>query len=134
MGLLALSLLLLLLLNDFIGCWPKHFMCFNGSLQQPSGANDIITLILQMWKKKWGTINFRNLLKMLISTQGGIHTQEFWLQDCTHNTYAPLHPTSKCRRYTDGVTGSVPGTNPGSMPTLLEDGPVAVMDVISTIL
>lgn len=71
---------------------------------------------------------------MLISTQGGIHTQEFWLQDCTHNTYAPLHPTSKCRHYTDGVTGSVPGTNPGSTPTLLEDGPVAVMDVISTIL
>ena len=71
---------------------------------------------------------------MLISTQGGIHTQEFWLQDCTHNPYTPLHPTSKGRHYTDEVTGRVPDTNTGSTPTLLKNGPVAVMDVISTIL
>lgn len=71
---------------------------------------------------------------MLISTQGGIHTQESWLQDCTHNPSTPLHPTGKCRCHTDGVTGSIPDTNPGSTPALLEDGPVAVMDVISTIL
>lgn len=71
---------------------------------------------------------------MLISTQGGIHTQEFWLQDCTHNPYTPLHPTSKGTHYTDEVTGRVPDTNTGSTPTLLEDGPVAVMDVISTML
>lgn len=66
---------------------------------------------------------------MLISTQGGIHTQESWLQDCTHNPF-----TGKCRCHTDGVIGSIPDTNPGSTPALLEDGPVAVMDVISTIL
>lgn len=71
---------------------------------------------------------------MLISTQGGIHTQEFWIQDCTHNPYTPPHPTRKGRLYTGEVTGRVPDTNTGSTPTLLENGPVAVMDVISTIL